>query len=436
MISRASSRMPALDALRGVAALMVVAEHAFLSDRTFWLTELQHRPPAGLSLATVLMFSPLHLLWSGGEAVFIFFVLSGLVLAMPWASGSRPAWSGYYVKRLVRLYLPIAGSVALAYAIVLAFPRHVVPGASGWLNDHALYTNLSTSWHEIFAVAPPDDLNSSIWSLKWEVIFSVLLPLYLAFGALLRRLWAPKILLCLGLILIGWQAGLQWLQDLPIFAIGTVLAFRHGELAGGGRRIADRRHGGWIFGGLAVLSVLLLVSDSNTLWIAERLPGQAGAWLLSGTRMLSVAGAALAVILCMTWRHAIRLGETRPLQWCGTRSFSIYLVHDPIMVTVALLLGGFANPAWLLLLVVPVVLVVAEGFYRLADKPSIRLARRAGASAAALAAARPQPRPAGTDSPGRMPPRSGSSPLSFETTAPARRRSGPVGQLIKSTEGK
>ncbi len=52
----------------------------------------------------------------------VFFVLSGLVVALP-ALRKGFSWRAYYPARLARLYLPIWGSLALAAALVLLIPR-------------------------------------------------------------------------------------------------------------------------------------------------------------------------------------------------------------------------------------------------------------------------------------------------------------------------
>lgn len=58
------------------------------------------------------------------EAVLIFFVLSGFVLALP-ATLKAVRWRVYYVKRLVRLYVPVWGS--LVVAVVLAEATRTAP---------------------------------------------------------------------------------------------------------------------------------------------------------------------------------------------------------------------------------------------------------------------------------------------------------------------
>lgn len=93
-------------------------------------------------------------------------------------------------------------------------------------------------------------------------------------------------------------------------------------------------------------------------------------------------GATLAVLLPLVSRRCSSALCWRGLQWAGTRSFSIYLVHEAVVVSVAFALG--ASDGWLLLLVlaVPLALGLAELFYRLVDLPSHRLSRRVGAALA------------------------------------------------------
>lgn len=100
-----TGRLPALDGLRGVAAVTVLVHHSLLvipavaSDR---------------ASAAWIVRSPLHLFWAGNEAVYVFFILSGLVLTLPAVRRGRMRWKPYYPSRLLRLYIPVVASVVLA----------------------------------------------------------------------------------------------------------------------------------------------------------------------------------------------------------------------------------------------------------------------------------------------------------------------------------
>ena len=70
-------------------------------------------------------------------------------------------------------------------------------------------------------------------------------------------------------------------------------------------------------------------------------------------------------------------GNLPPLKWLGSRSFSLYLVHEPVVVSVATTLGT-SNPIAVLLISLPLALAVAEGFFRLVESASPRLAIKVG----------------------------------------------------------
>jgi peptidoglycan/LPS O-acetylase OafA/YrhL len=116
---------------------------------------------------------------------------------------------------------------------------------------------------------------------------------------------------------------------------------------------------------LVPLALCLLSAD---LWIpvARRGAGGPGA--------LVVAGATLAVLCPLLVPRVARWLEHRPVQWLGSRSFSLYLVHLPIVIAAA---NALHRPSLLLLLAVavPACLLAAEGFFRVAEAPVHRLAR-------------------------------------------------------------
>jgi peptidoglycan/LPS O-acetylase OafA/YrhL len=86
----------------------------------------------------------------------------------------------------------------------------------------------------------------------------------------------------------------------------------------------------------------------------------------------------LTVFLFAYWLSARRLGEANATQWLGTRSFSLYLVHEPIVVSIALLLGGRPNPFLMLALALPASLLGSDLFYRAVEGPSHRASQAVG----------------------------------------------------------
>lgn len=78
-----------------------------------------------------LTHTPLYLAWAGPQAVFLFFLLSGFVLALP-ATDRAVRWRAYYPQRLIPLYLPVCGSLVFAGAFAALVPREPAPRLSDW----------------------------------------------------------------------------------------------------------------------------------------------------------------------------------------------------------------------------------------------------------------------------------------------------------------
>ena len=359
-------RISQLDGLRGVAAFVVVVHHSLLvapelaraygvgrSDLTGWSWWLTH--------------TPLHLLWDGPAAVFLFFVLSGFVLTLPFLGSRAPRWRDYYPRRLARLYLPVWGAVAFAVILVLLVPRVSRPAQSWWVNLHAFHLGWSAIATDAALVFGNTALNTPLWSLQWEVIFSLLLPLYLLVAVWLRRWWW----LLLGLIFLTVQLRANaYAFYLPMFGIGAVMAVR--------RDVLDPIAGWlprWAWPGLMLVSLLLI----NAKWYPVRIPGET---------LLTLAGVALMVFIFFGWGAMKRLGDARVVQWLGKRSFSLYLVHEPIVVSVAMATAT-TNPLLVLAISAPVSLLVAAAFYRVVEYPAHLLSKKISLPQRRMEAAEP-----------------------------------------------
>ena len=330
-----------------------------------------NQPPRPGSLSELLLTTPLRIFVAGNEAVLVFFVLSGLVLALP-ATRRAIDWRAYYPRRMVRLYVPVWGSLVLAVVLIALVPRVASPERSLWLNAH-VGVPISEVWHDAYLLDSAGFLNSPLWSLRWEVVFSLLLPLYLVIGRRARSLVVVKVLLLLGLIGAGTVLGSHPLRYLPIFGIGVLMAFHVEQLSAFGQWMSCHRHHRVLWTTAAALTGLLLTARWVVDGIPERIPILDA--VASGS---AIVGAALVVVLAQHWPRARASMETRPAQWLGARSFSLYLVHEPVIVTFAFLLPATTTP-WAIFAVGPVLaLGVATAFYRYVEAPAHRLAKAVG----------------------------------------------------------
>lgn len=364
----ASSRLTALDGLRGVAALVVVMHHLLLVADPFLKSSGGTAPG---SLYWWISETPLKLLSAGSEAVLVFFVLSGLVVALPALSKKSFSWAGFLSGRMVRLYLPVWASLAIGTVLIWVLPRNESAVTDGTWVDNSNATSIAVGklLSQATLTRTSYDVNNVLWSLRWELIFSVLLPLFIVLALVVRRYWAVAIGIAFSLSIVGSLVNVDALRYLPTFFIGTLMAVRLDAIREwSARRLRRPRARMWGFG-LVALSVLAITGGWIALPIAPS--GSIQNILLSQLALLGAAGLVLSSIAVQPLRSAL---DSRGCQWLGRVSFSLYLVHVPIIATLTFLLGD--ERWWLVaLLTVPIALLVAWGFNRVVERPSHRLAR-------------------------------------------------------------
>lgn len=345
-------RLEGLDGLRGIAALIVLFSHTWLIFQAVAggpkLSDSDNAEP----WVKAALQTPLHVLYSGGEAVFVFFILSGFVLILPFLHKGGRSWASYYPKRLLRLYLPVVGAVIFTAATILLVPRVVSPNQTWWVNLHASELTLNGLLKETFALLGAGRYNSVLWTLKWEIIFSLLLPIYVLVVMSARRWWVSGTVIMILLSTAGLSLENSYIQYLPMFGIGAFLAAGKDQIY----EAATRRPVGTV--SMAVAASLFLV-----IWAIPGLPLP---------RMILLMACTALLIAFLVWVPAIRLSCTPVVGWLGSRSFSLYLVHEPIIVSAALM---FPEYPWLSVAVAwPVALIATEVFFRFVEDPSRRAA--------------------------------------------------------------
>ncbi|CAN5280164.1 acyltransferase [soil metagenome] len=373
---QATQRLPQLDGLRGVAALIVVFHHSMLLSASFAATYMRNGDiPAVGSALWFLTATPLKFLTAGGEAVILFFVLSGIVLTLPVLARRDFDWWSYYPRRVIRLYLPAIASVLFAGALILLVPEKADQDYGYWVNVFSITDPKILSYlgdmDLLFGTAL---VNSPLWSLRWEVAFSLALPIFVGLAVILRR--RPLVWAALAFVIAG--IGI-WLDNpaftfLPPFLIGAIIAVRFESLRAWSARVLSRPLGPlWAVGAL-VLAVILFVAYWLVRGVADAAPAVS---VIS--RALSGVGSAVIVIVVSFWAPAVRFFSTAVVQWLGRISFSIYLIHVPIAFAAIHLLGP---SRWWLATASTIVLALALGtvFTRFVERPSHTLSKRAGAA--------------------------------------------------------
>ncbi|TFC87658.1 acyltransferase [Cryobacterium sp. TmT2-59] len=362
-------RLTSLDGLRGVAAVIVLLHHSLLLVPALAAPYYTNQAVgAQWSFAWWMVHTPFHLLWEGKGAVFIFFVLSGIVLTLPVLRSDRFSWIAFYPQRLARLYVPIWAAVIFTVLTFVVVPR-VGYVASDWLRERPTDVTLGAFARDMTLVLGNGGLASPLWSLRWEILFSLAIPLYVYTARIWPGLNPFKALICVGLITVGGAVENAFLLYVPMFMLGSLIAVELPRLrdTGHGMDLLTRARMAW--GGLLALGLLLM----TTHWIGlgMGLPTRA----VGATSGLVVIGACIVVFVAMLWHPVKRVLGTRPVQWLGLISFSLYLVHEPIVVAFGYLFGSAG-----VLLAIPcailVAVLVASAFYHLVERPSHVLAKR------------------------------------------------------------
>ena len=80
-----------------------------------------------------ILHSPISCLWSGSDAVIMFFVLSGFVLTIPFLKKPRP-YKTYVIKRVLRIYPPYLVMVIAAIILRYALYEGKLSEYSDWFN--------------------------------------------------------------------------------------------------------------------------------------------------------------------------------------------------------------------------------------------------------------------------------------------------------------
>lgn len=299
-----------LDGLRGLAALYVVLFHCWLY--TFPGYPNSSAPP----WLDGLMF--------GRLAVVFFLVLSGFSLAI---SPARHGWgSGGVAQFLRRRAWRILPPYWAALVMSLIISWFVVPASRfGPPTDSSIlvYGLLA---QDMFTAPTP---NGAFWSIGVEAELYLLFPLLL----FVRRRWGAAVLVAVvtlpvigrGLMAAGASPveGANWLAPnlAPVFVAGMVGA---GIVVASDR--VRRLPWGW-FAVLAAVPVVALGVVRGSVWTVTHY-----FWV-----DLAIAPAMTMLIAAVaTGRPAVlvRLLTARPIRSLGSFSYSLYLIHLPIVLAV------------------------------------------------------------------------------------------------------
>lgn len=389
-----------IESLRGLAAWQVLLLHycaAFLPV----LARVPGTPH--FAAESWLSHTPLFLLLDGYSSVYLFFVMSGFVLAPSFLGSPLSGWQ-LALKRFVRLYLPVLAAAVLAWLLLASLPQAKMAAfahaRSPWLDfmNHnsmqpldllrdslwnamlAGYQNLSvfSPWPQLAAlmrVAPLETaMNSPMWTLHVEFWGSMLLIVM----ALAQR-HLPRWLSALLVLLLCWLAGSS---QFMLFLAGYGLYLLHSRWQPVHGRLTALAGASCVLLGLTICaSKQIPLLSAGWDWL-----GQAGIyhadsdfhWQSQLGALLVFSGALLCLPLQRYLSHPRLVG-------LGRLSFSVYLLHFPVLISLGCLVFALCAPysyglafALSLLLGGGATFLLAYWFERWVDRRAVALGRHLG----------------------------------------------------------
>ncbi|WP_315702019.1 MULTISPECIES: acyltransferase [unclassified Bradyrhizobium] len=379
MAASSQSRLDHLDSIRGIASVIVLIAHVWGMNADAFRSSHHQLGHATGSFSDFLLYCLSRLEEGGRSAVILFFVLSGFVLAHSLKSNPVP-YGGYVVKRVFRIY------PAFFVAILISFLFHSLIGIRHVSDSEWARTGVDTADTSLpmllktlllWGTTATHGLDGVDWSLVHEMRVSLIFPLLLLIVARYRWLAVAGFLLlsvvCTeatflhrGLVLTGFQESTlpKTLIDtsyfIVFFAAGACLALDREKVT----ELSTMLPG-------VVKAILVAGAAFTFLKTDANLHTAAGCVLdyLRGIGSLVVIGLSLGA---GSFQRAL---QHRGPVWLGRISYSLYLVHLPIIY----LADQFAFD-WPMLVKGPLVIMLSIGaafaLAELVEFPSIKLGKR------------------------------------------------------------
>ena len=332
-----TTRITSLDALRGLAALVVVFNHLQHSFLPHFFNG------HGKIMTGTWQMVPISFLLNGGAAVALFFILSGFVLTQRFfESGKILDIPDSILKRWPRLAGPVVivsllSGGLMGFGLYRSFELSAVNG-SWWLSRSFNWTPRGMGdvwialkqgvWGTFFTGTC--DYNGAFWTMHYELLGSIAVYALALVVMIASRKLDWRIIL-VGLIALWIREAIRF-PFLGSFVLGAVLALIYTNTRG----LVWRNRTSLFLG--AVFSVVIggftipendLPQKFYVFLGADSVDGRLGiVYFLYSLIALFFLSAAL-------WAPGIRDFLSRPLlRKLGHLSFPIYLIHTPIMCSI------------------------------------------------------------------------------------------------------
>jgi peptidoglycan/LPS O-acetylase OafA/YrhL len=369
-------RIHSLDALRGIAAVCVMYAHILYiyGTKDVWIAASGR----GNFAAFLLARTPVGIFFTGGEAVILFFILSGFVLSLPFLAGHPQSYRTFAIRRICRIYPPYMAALFIAMIVRSVVVVEPIPGTTPWV---AAFWSAPVTLRTVAGYLAMTDFPSHtridfvVWSLIHEMRISLIFPFLLA-ATSRSRLWLKF------LAFFSFSFACSWLSVRT--ALGTSIAQQSMQtMLQTGSYI-------WFF----VVGIELARHRSAiTAWVASRRRISFGALFslaacFYGARLIFPGlgfspasdfivgiGAAGFVVLAFGRPRFDRWMTWPPFLFLGKISYSLYLLHPIVLLAFVYALHDVLSPEMILIAIAPASVLAAWAGQRFLEAPSMRLGR-------------------------------------------------------------
>jgi peptidoglycan/LPS O-acetylase OafA/YrhL len=319
-------RYKQLHCLRGLAALTVFFGH-FL----------------GIKLTTpffvTLSKTPLSFLLNANAAVMFFFVLSGFVLSLPFVNGEKPLkLAAFYTKRVLRIYPAFIFAVLGALALKeFVYDKTAVASFSDWVGNYWNWDFTRQSIPELLKtllLIGPDFkptlihvIDAPIWSLVIEMKMSIILPFFIMI--------ISRGSVTLNIVFLLIIAHLTYRYDawaISIFYMGILMAKY--------REPVIQSIMGWNWVVLIFAVIVGYVLYNQLLLFLTPFQHSKIPFKNIYSNYLTATGSCLLMMIVLAKQKLSNFFEHRIFAFFGDISYSFYLIHLPILATVASLIAN------------------------------------------------------------------------------------------------
>lgn len=288
-------------------------------------------------------------------------------------------WLGYYPRRVVRLCVPLFAAIALALpagyvawrlgstsrsALAVTYDAGLPTAVHDILMQFDVLFNVSDDGSNLFG-APLVRVDSPVWSMSWELWFSLTLPLAIWCISRIRRAGLAVVATFIAVLVSHWS-GYFPLRFCLMFWLGVMVAKRFDKIKAAKIPVPVE---------LALLVASVGVIELSLVW-------HPGGVLEAIKSTIMNAACLVVVVVSIADGFTRRALSTAPMVFLGKVSYSLYLTHAIVIGALVALLPklGIADPLVVAAVSLPASMLAAVAFWRIIEVPSMNLSRSLASS--------------------------------------------------------